>query len=559
MNSAVAMAISLAVAFGGYYLYSAYIDRRVIKADPDRATPARMYMDGVDFMPASRHVLFGYQFKSIAALGPVVGPIVALQWGWLAGFLWILLGCLLFGWAHDYGSAMMGLRNEGQSLGALSYRLISPRGRTILLSFLYFYLILICAAFADIVAKVMTNIGSIPVPVFGLMILGILTGLLIYRAKIDILITTIVMVVLALGCIWLGTVFNLSASLDVWLLYTLLFAYLGAVLPIWAYAQPINYIAFYLVFFGIIGAVIGIFVGRPTFTAPVFTTFEVPLGYMWPVLFVTIACGAISGWHGLVSTSGTARQLERETDTRYVVSGSMFTEMVLATVALIVAATFTSYGAYKETLAAGPAAVFTTGMSGLLGYLGIPASYGTAFAGAMFVILAITILQLAVRFARVATQELAPDRVPLLRNTHVGALLALAITWVLVKTGTFNYIWVLFGGSNQLLAALALLMITIWLASEKKNYLWTLYPMWFMLVTTIAALLLTCYSAFRKGFDLIAGVAAPAPGKVLGMEITGNLIAGGIGVFLVVSAILLARDGLKALFAQRASKTASTG
>ncbi|MCL6449772.1 MAG: carbon starvation protein A [Acetobacteraceae bacterium] len=552
MNSALAMAIALVVAFFGYYVYVRYIDRRVIVSDPNKVTPAKMYMDGVDFMPTSRHVLFGYQFKSIAALGPVVGPIVAMQWGWLAGLLWVVLGTLLFGWAHDYAAAMTSIRNEGQSYGALSYRLISPRARSVLLAFIYFYLILICAAFADMITRAMMSTTSIPLAILGLMVLGICTGLLIYRARWDLILTTVIMVVLSFVCIWAGTVLPIKLNFHILLLYTLFFSYLGAVLPIWAYAQPVNYIAFYLVFLGIVGAVIGIFIGHPQFSAPVFTTWKIGAGPLWPILFVTIACGAISGWHGLLSASGTSRQLERETDTRYVVAGSMFTEMVLATVALIIAASFATFGAYKEALKAGPASVFVGGMANLLAFLKIPSGFGAAFAGAMFVVLAITVLQLAVRFARVATADLAPEKAGFLRNPHVGTLIALLITWVLVVTGTFSYIWTLFGGANQLMAALGLLLASIWLAGQKKNFWWTYGPMWFMLVTTIAALGYTSYTLIIKVMKLYAGTIKPAAGRTLGVEVGGNIIAAAIGIFLIVAAIVLAVDGVGAFYRKRA-------
>ncbi|MCL4554883.1 MAG: hypothetical protein M1565_07125, partial [Actinobacteria bacterium] len=501
MNSAVAMAIALAVALIGYYWYARFVDSNIIKVDPNKATPAKLYMDGVDFMPTSRHVLFGYQFKSIAALGPVVGPIIAVQWGWVPGFLWLILGVFIFGWAHDYSSAMLAIRNDGQSFGALAYRMISPRARGILLAFIYFYLILIIAAFVDQSVTVMAKNAALPMSVLGLMVVGVATGLLIYRARVDIILTTVVMVVLSLVAVWLGTVLPIGAGYNVWLLYLLLFCYLGAVLPIWLYAQPINYIAFYMVFLGIVGAVIGIFIGHPDFNAPAFTTWTIPgTGWLWPMLFVTIACGAISGWHGLLSSTGTARQLERETDTRYVVAGSMFTEMILGVLALIIAgATFASFAKYKEVFAqVKPAGVFAVGMSSLLSNIGVPAEFGKAFAGAMFVILAITVLQLAVRFARVATAEIVGERSAFFRNQHVATVIALILVVILVKTGTFSYIWTLFGGSNQLMAALALMLVSIWLASEKRSFGWAYYPMWFMLITTIGALVYTTYSLLTK-------------------------------------------------------------
>ncbi|MDI6870641.1 MAG: carbon starvation CstA family protein [Bacillota bacterium] len=557
MSSVFALVVALVVAVLGYRWYAGYIDANVIKADPKRATPAKMYMDGVDFIPTGRHVLFGYQFKSIAALGPITGPIVAMKWGWLPALAWILGGALLFGWAHDYASAFLTIRNDGQSFGALSYRLISPRGRATLLAFIYFYLLLILAAFGSIVANMLVKNPVVPVAIVALMITGTLAGQAIYRKRMDIIAVTLVMVALSLVGVWLGTIWKIPiASFDLWLLFTLFFCYLGAVLPIWAYAQPINYISFYLVALGMLGAIIGIFLGRPPLTLPAYTGFFTKTGEpLWPLLFVTIACGAISGWHSLVSSSGTGRQIENERDVKYVAAGAMFTEMVLATLAVIIAAGAVGANGFAEAMKGGPANVFTQGMASLLGFLGIGQTFGVAFAGAMFAILAITIMQLVVRFMRVATVEIAGEKVPILGNMHVGALLALFLGYVLVKTGTWNYIWTLFGGSNQLMAALALMLASIWLAREGKAWGWTFYPMLFMLATTIVALAVTAHSmVFTVVPGLQAGTVVPPAGQSVAAAIAGNYIAAAIGVFLIVAALILAYDGLRAFFKVKGEK-----
>jgi len=550
MNAVVILLVAIVTALIGYYVYAKYVDEKIIQVDPKKATPAVMYMDGVDFMPTSRHVLIGYQFKSIAALGPVTGPIIAVQWGWLPAVLWILFGVFFIGWVQDYSSAILAMRNEGQSFGALSYRLISPRARVTLLSFIYFYLILILAAFGDIVATMMAKISSVPFAILALMATGALAGWMIYKKRADIIYTTLLMVVLSLISIYLGTVLKIPGSKTLWVLFALFFSYLGAVLPIWSYTQPINYISFYLVFLGMLGAALGTLIGHPSVTTPAFTSFTIGIGPLWPILFVTIACGAISGWHSLVSSSGTARQLQNETHTRYVTAGAMFLEMILAALAIIIAtSTFKDFGAYAaEMKSSGPAGVFAKGMSSLLAYLGIPAGFGTAFAGAIFVILAITVMQLVLRFARIATAELAGDTVPVLRNVHVGAFLAMAITFILIITGTYGYIWTLFGGSNQLMASLALMMVTIWLAGQKRNYHFALWPMIFMFVTTISALAWTAWSMYDKIGLLAAGKLAPPAGQTVGMAIAGNWISILIAVFLLVAAIILVWDGFKVFF-----------
>ncbi|MBI5167460.1 MAG: carbon starvation protein A, partial [candidate division NC10 bacterium] len=204
MNSLVALLIGLLVAILGYQIYSKRIDRRVMQSDPRKTTPATMYMDGVDFTPASKNVLFGYQFKSIAALGPILGPIIAVQWGWLPALLWIIGGCLFIGWVQDYSSTMVAVRNEGMTFGGLSYKLISPRARIILLTFIYFYLLLIMAAFSAIVAGLLTN-PKVPLGFVAMTLTGLLAGQRIYRWKRDIILTTVVTVVVSFVGIYLGT------------------------------------------------------------------------------------------------------------------------------------------------------------------------------------------------------------------------------------------------------------------------------------------------------------------------------------------------------------------
>lgn len=561
MNSVVVLIGALAIVFIGYYWYAKFVDNRVMQADPKRATPAKMYMDGVDFIPTGKHVLFGYQFKSIAALGPITGPIVAMKWGWLPGLLWIVFGVFLFGWAHDYASAFLTIRNDGQSFGALSYRLISPRGRATLLAFIYFYLLLIVAAFGSIVANMLVKTPVVPVAIISLMITGVLAGQAIYKKRMDIIAVTLVMVVLSLIGIWLGTIVKIPvSSFDFWLLFTLFFCYLGAVLPIWAYAQPINYISFYLIALGMLGAIIGIFIGRPNLDLPVFNGFIVGGDPLWPILFVTIACGAISGWHSLVSSSGTGRQIENECDVKYVCAGSMFTEGILATITVIVAAGALGAARFSEALKGGPANVFSRGMAGLFGNLGIPESFGIAFAGAMFAILAITVMQLVVRFMRVSTNEMVGQKLPIMTNVHVGSIFALFLAWILIKTGTWSYIWTLFGGSNQLMAALALLLASIWLAREGKSWAWTFYPMIFMLVTTVAALGVTIVNLVKKIPQLQSGELKPAAGQTVATAIGGNAIAAAIGAFLIIAALILAYDGIRVFLkvkGQTVGKTSS--
>jgi carbon starvation protein len=545
MNSVYVIIIGFIVFFIGYRFYSKYVDTKIVKSDPKRATPAKMFMDGVEFMPTSKNILFGYQFKSIAGAAPVIGPILAIQWGWLPCLLWLCLGALFIGWVHDYSSAVVAMRNEGASFGGLSYKLISPRARIILLCFIYFFLLLIAGAFGAIVVNAATGQKSSPMAWLLLTIGGVLAGQMIYRWKKDIVLTTIVCVVITLLGIWLGSVApsdsilgaGIANSKIVWAIAALVFCYFAAVLPIWRFALPINYVASYIVFLGLLFGIIGIFVLHPDFTLPAYTGFDIKIGPLWPIMFVTIACGAISGWHSIVSSSGTARQLEYETDARPVGGGVMFVEMMLGLFALVIAGTiFASSSEYAAAIAKGPIVIFATGVSKFLGALGMPAAIGKSYGGVMLIILAVTILQLVIRFMRVATSELLGDISPIFKNVHIGTVIASLLTLVLILTGWWQYLWVLFGGANQLMASMALMLMTAWLMSQGKPYGWTFYPMIFMFITTIAALVVTSYRLFKAVFT----------GAVKGEAYIGNILMGLVAIFLVIAAIILAVEGLKA-------------
>lgn len=525
MNALVVLLISVLSLVAGYWLYARSINRTVLQPDDRKATPAKMYMDGVDFTPANRNVLFGYQFKSIAALGPILGPIIAVQWGWLPALLWIVLGTFFIGWVQDYSSIIMGVREEGQSFGALSYRLISPRSRTVLITFIYFYLWLIMGSFGVQVGFNLLTNPAVPLGAIIVILVGLLAGQMTYRWKQDIILTSVVTVVLSFVGIWVGTqpfAQNIFAAIlgvaggkaspvlflqvtqakFVGSLLVVIICYFGAVLPIWRWAQPINYVSFWIVFLGILGGIVGLLIWRPSMgDFPAYRTFNVVgLGPLWPMLFVTIACGAISGWHSLVSSSGTARQLEKETDALYVGGGAMFLEMVFATVAFLTATVaFGSYDGYvKAGGGAAAAKVFSVGLATFMNQWGLDKGFGTAYGSIFLTLMALTIMYLVVRFMRVASSEALGDAFPPIRNVHVGTVIALVLTLALIWLVPFLQIWAVFGAANQLMASLALLLVTLWLMSKGKQYMWTLIPFAFMFITTIGALLYKAYEADRK-------------------------------------------------------------
>lgn len=576
MNSLLALLLGVVVFCVGYFIYARSINKTVIRPDANKATPSKMFMDGVDFAPANKNVLFGYQFKSIAALGPILGPIIAAQWGWLPGLIWIVLGTLFIGWVQDYTSIMMTVREEGRSFGAQSYRLISPRARMILLIFIYFYLWMLMGAYGTQIAYTFLTNPIVPLGVIVIILLGVLAGQMTYRWKIDIIVTTIITVVLSFVGIYLSTLqpvqnfFNAiygvakgatgaaSASPTLFLTITqaklfgslvmVAIIYLGAVLPIWRFAQPINYVAFWIVILGILAGVIGLLVWHPGMgNFPAVTNFYISgLGPLWPILFVTIACGAISGWHSLVSSSGTARQLEKETDALYVGGGSMFLEMFLAIISLLTATVaFGSLQGYKTTFAVGAGAVFSNGLAAFMNKIGIPLSFGQGYGGIFLTLMATTIMYLVVRFMRTASSEALGDTMPLMKNTHVGTIVALILTLILIWLVPFLQIWVLFGAANQMMASLALLLVTLWLKNTGRNYQWTFWPFVFMFLTTIGALAWNAYTAFFLNLPNAAALATKQH-ITTGQVDIANVIIGVVALVLIVSALILVWDARKA-------------
>jgi carbon starvation protein len=533
MNSLWVLLWWIVIVILGYWVYSRHVAKNVFGVDPNRATPAKMYMDGVDFMPANKNVLYGFQLNSIAGAAPIIGPIVALQWGWLPALLWLGFGVFFIGWLHDFSSAMVSIRSDGETFGAISYKLISPRARKILLTFVYFYLLLIACAFGHVITKGISGNAALPFPLLVVIAVAFLVGHMVYKAKVNIIGTTILAIVLIFVAIGLGNVWQIPLSYDVVLICVLIFGYFSSILPVWRFIQPYNYSSVYVVYFGIIAGVIGILIGHKPMTLPAFTGWTTPIGPLWPLLFVTIACGAISGWHSLVSSTATSRQLENELDVRPVTGGAMFAEFTISIIAVIVCATaFADKAAYLEKVK-NPVGIFVGGLGGAVTSLGIPESYAKALAGMMIIILALTIVNLVFRFMKVATAELMGDAIGIAKNPHLGTIVALVITWVLIKTGTWLYIWVLFGGANQLMASLALLLVTLFLLQKAKNYKYAIYPMFFMYVTTVCALF---YTAFFKCL----------PAALAGKKVFGNLFAGAVAVLLIICALILAYDGWKA-------------
>ncbi|MGZ5581873.1 MAG: carbon starvation CstA family protein, partial [Usitatibacter sp.] len=578
MNTLWIVVCSALTIFLAYNLYAKRIDRNVIQSDARRATPARMYMDGVDFMPTSRNILFGYHFKAIAAAGPIVGPITAANlWGWSPALAWLVLGVSFIGWVSDYSAIMVAVRNDGNSLSAISHKLIAPRTRTILFVFIFFYLMLLAGAFVGILAAILSARPDVPFGIVVLALMGLLAGQMMYRWKMGIMGVTVLVVALTLAAMAAGpwgqhrdekgalvngpvaaVVAQLNGAVDsltdskplfavedptlsdpripapgkggvrpttsaydaatgllktlpnyiLWTVFLFAFSYMGANLPIWRFAQPVNYIGFWITTMTIllcaVGMVVAPLLGTKDAAGNLIGAFALPalkdLGFgieagkawqpLWPMLFVTIACGAISGWHALVGSVGTARQLEYETDCLPVGAGAMFGENALALLSLT-AVSIAGAGGGGGRFAVGVGKLVYAGTFGL-----IPETLGTALGFGTFVIIVLTVTQLVFRVMRVTLAEWVGDAIPLVRNMHVASLISMFLTVALVLTGTWVYLWQMFGASNQLMAALSLLVVSVWLKSEKRNPTYAVVPMVFMYFTTLAATAVTARNLY---------------------------------------------------------------
>jgi carbon starvation protein len=526
--------------------------------------------------------------------------------------VWLFLGVMFIGWASDYSAIVVSVRNDGNSISAIAHRLIAPRTRTILLIFIFFYLLLVAGAFGYLVAGVLEGQPQVPLAIVALMVMGLLGGQMLYRWKMDLIAVTAITVGVTLLVILLGPVgvtsqtvtgpngqpttqvmqgpvgqlvngingginaitgnqpiisyydptlatptpgqqpggavaanVNFRPSFVFWLLFMCLFSYLGAALPIWRYAQPVNYIGFWISFITIALAFLG--AAFAVVLSPDVASFKIPpvksadLGFaaeagrawqpLWPMLFVTIACGAISGWHALIGSVGTARQIENETDMLPVGGGAMFTEMALGLLSLM-AVTVAGTGA--------GAGAFAAGIGRFLSVFGLPQQYGTALGFAAFVVIVITVVQLVIRIMRVTLTEALGDRMPIFRNVHVGIIISLVLMCLLVLSGTWVYLWQLFGSSNQLMASLSLLIVTVWLASTRRNPAYAGIPCLFMYVTTMAATLVIARNLWET--VVVPNMGRAGAGVAVGGAVAMVLVSG----LLFIAAAFIGWDGWQA-------------
>lgn len=506
----------------GYIFYSKRV-ARWLGVEPDRPTPAHTERDDFDYCPARTPVLFGHHFSSIAGAAPIVGPIFGAVFGWLPAFLWIIIGGVFAGAVHDFGSLIASIRHRGCSIGEVIEAQIGRTGKILFLLFSWSALILVIAVFDIIVANTFARIPAAATTAILYLGLAFVFGIAIYRVKLPFLPTTAVFVVLLFLSIAAGIRYPLSLSANAWKLILLGYIFIASVLPVWLLLQPRDFLSSFLLYTLIIGATIGIFFSNPQVNLPVFTGLKSSLGYLFPILFVTVACGAISGFHSLVASGTTAKQLNKESDARIIGYGGMLIECLLAVIALIAAGYFLP-GEYRELLGKGgngAIEIFSRGVGNFMSILRIPPELGATFAALTVSAFALTTLDTATRLSRYAFQEFfggsplsrlqcedAPSSPPLLgRNCYLATFFSVAATAFLIYTGSSSKIWPIFGSANQLLAALALLAVATWLGRLGRKYLFVLIPMFFMFAVTLSALVLLSYRNFAGGHTLLGVIS----------------------------------------------------
>ena len=509
--------IALVAYFVAYRYYGKWYDRVVWKSDANRSTPAHMYLDGVEYFPVSKYVLWGYQFKSVAALGPILGPFIAIQYGWLPALLWLVVGNFFIGWLQDYGAVMVSVRNQGRSFGPISYDFIGAGGRNTLLWFVMLYLLIISATFIYFIATFWNIFPGVFWATVGVFATGVLVGRLLYKARMNIGLVTLISLVLVLVSVLLAIYAPVPAkdflgvwTIPFWAAVCLVFLYLAAILPLPTFIQPINFVAFFPAFAAVLLIIIGALLSPLTgitLTQPAFKTFlpeglaGARIGPLWPMMFVAIACGAVSGWHSLVGSSSTSKQLDIETDAHPVGAGAMLSEGLLGLASLaaymIVAPDIIKQGNVGAWVAG--ASKFTGGYLPFIGQVAL-----TAFFGMALVIFAITVQALVTRFWRLVAAEMTSGTaIAWAGQKHVATVFGLAIPWVFAVTGSWINLWLYFGGANQLLAALALWLISIHLVRVKSPSRFTLIPAIFMTVTTLTALAYETYIFTQAGLGLV--------------------------------------------------------
>ncbi|MTE24163.1 carbon starvation protein A [Microbacterium sp. ZXX196] len=550
MDSVILLLVGLAIFAAGYLVYSRYLSRRVLRLDPAFTTPAHEKNDGVDHVPTNKFVLWGHHFTSVAGAAPIVGPAIAVIWGWLPAFLWVTIGTVFFAGMHDLGALWASERNKGRSIGSLAARYIGRRGSSVFLLVIALLLLMVVAAFAVVIKDLLLANPSAVIPAWGAIPVAALIGIAVYKLRWNLLAVTIIGVVALYGLIFLGDqvpvvlpdpILGMSPA-TFWIIALFVYAGIASLLPVWLLLQPRDYINGVQLFVGLailfVGTLVAGLVFGNGFVAPAINT-AVPEGTpsIWPLLFVTIACGAISGFHGAVASGTSSKQLDREPDARFVGyfgavgEGMLALGSIIATTAGI--STVARWEEIYSAFGAGGVNAFVEGGGNIIEMgLGLPQSLSATVLATMAVLFAATTMDTGVRLLRFVFQE-AGEAVGVRMNTIVSTILVLIVSVGLVFSQGVDgsgglTIWPLFGTTNQLLASLTLIIVSIMLLRKRRNVFVALVPLVVVFVAAFWAAILQVGTFWNGGTDT-------------------NWLLLVLDVVIIVAAVWVAVEGLTAL------------
>ena len=514
MSGILMMVIAIVVLGGAYLLYGRYLEKKW-GIDPNAKTPAYEMEDGVDYVPADTNVVFGHQFASIAGAGPINGPIQAALFGWLPVMLWILIGGVFFGAVQDFASMYASVKNKGRTIGYIIEEYIGKLGKKLFLLFCWLFCILVVAAFADVVAgtfngftaneagelmKVTAN-GAVATTSMLFIIEAVALGMLVKYGKLPKGLNTVIAVAMLVVAVAVGLKFPIFLSRGVWHIIIFLYIMVACVVPVWALLQPRDYLNSYLLVFMIAAAVVGIFVANPACNLEAFSGFHVDGQYLFPILFVTIACGAVSGFHSLVSSGTASKQIKNEKNMLPVSFGAMLMESMLAIIALIAVASFADGEAAAAGLTTQPQ-IFAGAIANFLTAAGLPYSLVFTLINLAVSAFALTSLDSVARVGRLSFQEFFMEDetegketgsfIKLMTNKYFATALTLILAYLLAKVG-YAEIWPLFGSANQLLSVLALVACAVFLKKTNRQGAMLWIPMVFMMAVTFTALGMTIF------------------------------------------------------------------
>ena len=563
MNGLLLLGLSALILVVAYLFYGRYLVK-TWGIDPKATTPAVAKEDGTDFVPTNKWSVFAHQFSSIAGAGPVTGPVMAMMFGWLPAFLWVIVGGVFFGAVQDFGALYASVKTEGKSMGQIIEKYIGRKGKKLFFLFCWIFTLIVIAAFADMVAgtfngisadgaKLAPNASAASISILYVFV-AMAFGLFLKKVKLEGLPKVILGIALIIAMLALGIMFPVYATKTTWIYVVFVYIFFASVTPMWLLKTPRDYLTTFLFIEMIVAAVIGVFVSNPTITTPAFVGFKSASGsYIFPTLFVTIACGAVSGFHSLVSSETSSKLVENEKDMLQVGYGSMLLESLLAILVIVIVGALPNLkasGVLDSTLAnmaladtATPFTKFSAGVTGLVAQLGLPQSWGLCIMTMFVSALALTSLDAVARISRMSFQEFfeveegqePSGLVKVLTNKYVSTIISLVCGYLLSLGGYVN-IWPLFGSANQLLAAMVLISLAVFLKVTGRKGFMLYIPMVLMFIVTMTALVQAIYGIVMKlfvtggfvlmvdGLQLVVAILLVALGLMVGFNSGSKLV-----------------------------------